>query len=137
MARLHSTEAFKTHRIYLPSTAKAENIDDRVWLDVKDTLLLSDKFEMTNSGKFSDKLVSALASYIVAWNYTEDGTDNSPMIPITADIINREISDPEDVKLLTTEYFNAVGATKGISVAEKKTSLDTTPPSTPASDPQI
>ncbi len=138
MAKLKTLTEINTHRVFLPSTADAPDENDRVWLDIKDSLLLSDKIDASVGDSTGDKIINGLASIITAWNYTEDGTPDSPMIPITGEIIDAQIVDPEDVKLLVEEYSKTVQATQGLSVDEKKTSLDTTPPaSTPEVDPTL
>lgn len=138
MAKINpALQTVNTHRVYLPSTFNEENEDDRVWLEIKDSLLLSDKLNNIVGRDAGERVVNGLASAIVAWNYTEDGTPDSPMIPITEAIINAQITEPEDVKLLFEEYQKTVEATKGLSTEQKKTSLDTTPPSPEASPIQI
>lgn len=136
MAKITDYKA-TTHKVYLPSTANAENEDDRVWVEFKDQLQLSDKVGAASGRNVGDSVVNGLSSLIVAWNYTEDGTPNTPMIPITAELIDKVINDPQDVKLVMEEYYKAVQNTKHLSTEEKKTSLGTSPQPAVVSPPQI
>lgn len=136
MPKLSSTSV-SSHKVWLPSTKDLPE-DDRVWFELKDELTLADKINAGVGETAGDKAIMAIISMITAWNYTEDGTPNSNMIPITFDSFSVAIKTDEDFLLLLNEFNKAKDkSVNTVSSTEKKTSSDTTQPDLTKTDSQI
>lgn len=118
MPKLGSTD---TTRLELPSTKDSE---DKAWIEVRTTLLLGDVAEMTKHDGITDQTIALISKVVSAWNYTEDGTPGTAVLPITTENINKlNIQDFKFIAAWVTDNLETTQA--GVSDDEKKTLSDT------------
>jgi hypothetical protein len=112
-------------KLSLPSTKDEPNEGDRAWVEIRSRLSLGDIADIAelSTGPTSQNLLG-LSKLITNWNYTEDGTPNTPKMEITLDNVRK--MDPVDFDFLTDWLDQQVGkALEGLGVEEKKASTAT------------
>ncbi len=134
----------RTTKLYLPSTKDEPNEADRAFVVIRSKLRggnIVDISEMEGGNIL--KGLAALTFLIESWNYTEDGTPNSPMIPISEDSI-RKLDDDDFGFLSEWALAHVINKPVGLTDEQKKSSMSTSPtsltdtiPPTTASQPTM
>ena len=107
---------FTTSQIELPSTSDSE---DKAFVEVKTKLNLGDSADLYKVENEMDRTILGLTLIIVNWNYTEDGTPDTPKLPINESTVRQ--LDPSDFVFLAnklTEMREEQEA--GLSKSEQK-----------------
>lgn len=129
-----SLKKVETTRLYIPSTKDAPNEADRIWVDVKSSLLLSD-FGSLGDGNQIDQTLDLLSKVIVDWNLTVDGSEEK--LPVTKENVDafggQYISDFSFLGEWISEHV-AKNMT-GLEDNEKKTSLSISVATEPTETP--
>lgn len=117
-----------TTKVFLPSTAELTDENDRVWFELKTTLLLSDYAAFTDETDPTKQAILLLSKVVVDWNLNVDGEPDTKL-PITVENIDEFAGQNlSDFAYLSELIGKSLAAnTKGLSTDEKKTSsLDST-----------
>lgn len=94
----------KINRYHLPSTASLPETEQAwVSMDIGE-MLGGDVMDLMDGDKSGAGTLSCalLATRIKEWNFTEDGTPNTPVVPITAD--NVRGMQVEDLTYLLSQF---------------------------------
>jgi hypothetical protein len=119
-------------KLVLPSSTEG----DEAWVIVSHDLSLEDMIAVEGADSQTEAGIISLGRLIKDWNYTEDGTPDSPKVPITRDTVLQ--LTPEDFNFLSNWFVDLKSKKEaGLSAEEKKASGSTsvTPPT--ATDPEV
>ncbi len=119
----------ETRKLFLPSTASLPDEKDRFFVIVKKDLSFSGTVSLTSARDQGQAARIALAELIHDWNFFKDAEEKDKW-PITPETVDEFIST-DDSTFLMDELMPALDrAQESLTAGQKKTSTDTTTPST-------
>ena len=120
-------------KLYLPTTEKETNEDDRGFVMLRKKLVAGDLVTMSDeSVNAFDRAVNMMALLVTDWNFFQE--DGVTKVPITVESLRH--LEIEDFTFLSLEIAKiAEESDKGLETEEKKTSTVTLTPPSPVTNP--